>query len=295
MDPFHADFAEVEQSGAGVGGFLGVLESVPRAVVGNAGGVIDAEAPAEHVEGVNAVVAEFAVAPVPEPVPVVMHVRFDVAFVSDGSLPKVEVEVACWFDGLLGDGFARGVIEGAREKHLTDGFFGAQVLDGFFHPRAALVSHLHEALMLSRRGDDEFCFERVLAAGLFDEHVFTGLHGEHCGGRVPEVGGSDKDSVEGFVIEEAAEIFHALAGGGLFGRDDFQPIFKPTRIYFCYVGDFGVWTRKDGVDVGHPATERDDGAADFFAGCAGRADGGEGGDKRGHGGGGGRFKKRATG
>ena len=65
--------AEIEGGDQRVGRFLVVLEEVAAAAGGDALRVIDLQAPAGQVEHVDAVVADLAGAPVPEPVPVVME------------------------------------------------------------------------------------------------------------------------------------------------------------------------------------------------------------------------------
>ena len=70
--PGDASFTEIVCGDGGVGRLLVVIEMVAIPFAGNAGGMRDAEAPAGDVERVDAVVAEFAVAPMPMPMPVVM-------------------------------------------------------------------------------------------------------------------------------------------------------------------------------------------------------------------------------
>jgi hypothetical protein len=141
-----------------------------------------------------------------------VDVRFDIAFVGDGALPQFEIDLTSGFDGLLGDGLAGGVVEGASEEDFTDRLFGSQMLDGFFHPRPPLVTHLDEALVFAGRLDDELGLERVLAARFFDENMLARLHGKDRCGRVPEVRRRDEHRIERFIVEEAAKIFHSFAG-----------------------------------------------------------------------------------
>src|SRR5687768_1589897 len=90
--PTDADFAEVEAGDAGVWSFLVVVEMVAAAFVGDAARMGYAEAPTGDVEGVDAVVAEFAVAPVPMPVPVVMNEVVLIRTLGSGTLPERIIE-----------------------------------------------------------------------------------------------------------------------------------------------------------------------------------------------------------
>ena len=83
---------ELEADDVRVGRFLIVVEAVAAAGGGDADREIDAQAPAAQVDHVDAVVAEFAVAPVPEPVPVVMQVVGVEGPARRRALPEIVVE-----------------------------------------------------------------------------------------------------------------------------------------------------------------------------------------------------------
>ena len=91
-------------------------------------------------------------------------------------------------------------------------------------------------------GHDHLRLVRILAAGLFHIDVLAGLHGEQRRRRVPEVRRGDEDGVERLVVEEGAEILHALAGRALLVGDRFHAAFEPLRIHLGEIGD---------LDVGH--------------------------------------------
>src|SRR5207302_3097939 len=65
--------AEIETGHIDVGCFLIVLKMVAAAATGDAAGRVHSQTPAGEVQRVDAVVAEFARAPMPEPVPVVVQ------------------------------------------------------------------------------------------------------------------------------------------------------------------------------------------------------------------------------
>ena len=80
--------AVVERRDAGVRRLLVVLEPVASAAEGDAARRVHAQSPARHIHGVDGVVAEFAVAPVPEPVPVVVDEVVLERLLRRGALPK---------------------------------------------------------------------------------------------------------------------------------------------------------------------------------------------------------------
>src|SRR5438045_3574522 len=70
--PHSALAAEVKSGAAGVGRFLIVVKMVAATAKGHTLGIIDTERPARCVQRMDAVVADFAIAPMPAPMPVVM-------------------------------------------------------------------------------------------------------------------------------------------------------------------------------------------------------------------------------
>src|SRR5688572_3046537 len=91
--PRRARRAEIIHRRAAVRRFLVIIEMVTAAVKSNTPWIFDSETPARDVEGVNAVVREFAAAPVPPPVPVVMHQVIDVRALRRGALPERVVQI----------------------------------------------------------------------------------------------------------------------------------------------------------------------------------------------------------
>src|SRR5438128_147662 len=86
--PHRAFVAEIKRGAAGIGRFLVVLEMITATAEGDALRVFDAESPARCVEHMDAVVADFAVAPMPAPMPVVMDEVVDVRALVRRSLPE---------------------------------------------------------------------------------------------------------------------------------------------------------------------------------------------------------------
>ena len=265
LHPLAAGVTEIIDCRAGVRRFLRVVVEVAAAVVGRAQRIVALNAPTQDVERVDAVVAELAIAPVPDPVPVVMRQRLEVVFriIRHGALPKIVVDVSRGGFFVHRHGFARVVVEAAAKSHRADGT-AVQRFDGILHPGAALIAHLHEPVVFRGGGDDHFRLVRVLAAGFFDIDMLPGLHAEQRGGRVPEIRRGDEDGVQRLVIEEGAEVLHSLAGDALLVVDDLQPAFESLRVHFRQIRDLHIRQLQQRLHMRHAATQRDDGHFDLL-------------------------------
>src|SRR4051812_33704291 len=211
----HGSFiAEMKGGGAGIGSFLVVLEMVAAAAKSNARGIINAEPPSGQVEGVDTVVSEFAVAPMPAPMPVVMHEVIDVRAFGSRPLPERVIEV-----GRNGHLFAvanrgaRVVVPGAGIQDFPD-HAGAELFHSFDHrrPTAALIAHLNNALVLAGGRDQQLAFVRVVTAWLLDIDMLAGRTGHNGCRCVPMIGRSNEDRVDRFIIEHPADILDAFGG-----------------------------------------------------------------------------------
>src|ERR1043166_6913306 len=168
--------AEIVGGHVRVGRFLVVVPAILAAAGSDADGTIDAQTPAADVEGVDAVVAEFAGAPMPEPMPVVVNEIVVIFAFGCRSLPERVVEI-----GRSGRGFAMAdraahvIVPAARKKDATD-FTAADLLDGLDDSghAAALRAELHLPVELARRGHHQFAFVRIVAGGFFDIDMFAG-------------------------------------------------------------------------------------------------------------------------
>src|SRR5262249_15478795 len=145
--------------------FLVVLEAIAPARGSDPQRQIDAKAPAAYVDHVDAVVAQFAIAPVPEPVPVVVQVIGAERPAWSGALPHVVIEpfgnLACFAAANRGpvvDVPSLGEV-GAANGSLAD------FLDPFNYlgPAAALVAHLHVPFVLAGCLDQQLPFARSVA------------------------------------------------------------------------------------------------------------------------------------
>ena len=253
---------EIEGDRVGVRRFLIVVGIADLgAATDDASGIIDAEAPADHVEGVDAVVAELAVAPVPEPVPIVVNVVGAEFLLRSGALPERPIQASRNGAGLsFADRRARIEVIGARAEEASD-FARAQALDGFADPapRAALRAVLNVPLVFAGGFDEEFAFARVMGAEFFEIDVLAGAECEEGGGSVPVIGRGDGDGVD-LVFERFAEITNCL---GPFGAALFHGGGGCVGVRFvdvADVGDFDIlkFGKLDGVG-GAAAGGADDG------------------------------------
>ena len=152
------------------GDVLGVgclpLILITEAAAGRADGNREplAHAPAQDVDHVDAVVAEFAVAKIPEPVPVVVDQIFVEGLHRCRAEPEIPVEVCGWLlDGLKADGIAPA---GEEEVALVDVANHAAVndFDGFSEaaPPAALGAAGGDAIVSAGGFDELGAFENVV-------------------------------------------------------------------------------------------------------------------------------------
>ena len=89
---------------------------------------------------------------------------------------------------------------------------------------AALISHLHVALVFAGSGDHERALGGVVAPGFLHVNMLTGLAAEDGGRGVPEVWRGDGDGVEVRIIKHAPQVGDAAARGGLALGDDRQAV-----------------------------------------------------------------------
>src|ERR1043166_2099806 len=181
--------AVVEGGDVEVGRLPIILEMVAIAAASDAFGGIHGEAPTGEVERMNAVVAEFARAPVPKPVPIVVNDIILEWPLGRGSLPKGVIQPFRNRRRLaMTDSGTMVRVPGTREKHfanLAAAQRGNRLDDPW--PASPLVSHLHDAFVFARRRDHQLALVQIMAAGLLDVNVFAGRAGEDCRGSMPVV------------------------------------------------------------------------------------------------------------
>src|SRR3954471_6281470 len=91
--PHRSAIAEMESRDARIWCFLVVFEMIAAAAKGHASGIINPKPPARQIERVDPIVAKFAVAPMPAPMPIVMNEVVDVRTFRGRSLPERIIQI----------------------------------------------------------------------------------------------------------------------------------------------------------------------------------------------------------
>ncbi len=162
-----AAIAKLKAGAQGVGRLLVIVEHEMPADGADFGGILHAQAPARHIDLVNALVAQVAVAVVPEPVPVVVKTILREGVLRRRAQPQVVVHARRHrLFRLAADGVAPLVAHAAGHVDIADESV-AQLLD--HHPsdtRALLAAVLHNAIVLLRGSHDLLGLEHIVRAGL---------------------------------------------------------------------------------------------------------------------------------
>lgn len=218
----------------------------------------------------NALVADVAVAEVPEPVPVVVDEVAMEGLFGGGAEPEVEVYVAGnFFVGFVADapaGFAA-VAFGDEEFSVLAAVDGGDLL-GPAAAGAALGAVLDDAVVFAGGLDALAAFEDVVAAGFLDVDVFAGLASPNGDEGVPVVGRGDGNGVDAFVFQELADVG---VGGDFGGVVFFQLVDSAADDIVVNVaesGDADAGNAAEAVDVGASASvDADNGDSDVFIGA----------------------------
>ena len=173
-----------------------------------------AHAPARDTHFVYPLVADVAVACVPEPVPVVLEAELVEGAHRGRSQEKIPVHARRRrFVGGVADGNAALEAQAFGHVDLADGTvpqcLHALDLEG---GAAVLGADLDNLLRVRGHLDHHLAFVDVVAGGLFAVHILAGLARPDGGQRVPVVGGCDGNGVDRGVGERLP---HVLVLGGL--------------------------------------------------------------------------------
>ena len=184
------------------------------------GKLLLAEAPAGLVELVGILVAEIAVAGETVPVPVVMEALAVGNDVGGGPGPEIKVETGGERRRRVDQPDARPPLVAQRVGHLHRADLSAlHEVDRVAHPAhaAALRAHLAHAPELAGPLRHHASFLDGVTARLLDVDVLTGLHRPDAHQGMPVIGRGDRDDVDVFAIEDAADVLDVLrlAGGVL--------------------------------------------------------------------------------
>ena len=213
--PTDANLAEVVRGIRRVGRFLIVIMMIARTVHRHTLGIIHLQAPAGHVHEVRSVVLHFAAAIEPVPVPVVMHEVILVRPLRTWALPEFPTLFAQPLGHLhklaLADAAATATVVAAR-KCRRPNLASLHPLDSLNDTRlaAALIAHLHLALVFLRRGHDQLGFARIVTGGFLHVHMFASFHRENGHWCVPKIRCGDGHRIDRFIVEDAPEIICAL-------------------------------------------------------------------------------------
>src|SRR5205823_6879476 len=167
--------------------------------------------PAGVVHLVDALVADVAVAEVPEPVPVVMHEVAVVRLLGRRPQPEVEVQLRRRLgDRLVPDAPARlaAVALGDEQLAVLPGLDGGD-LTGPAGVAPLLGAVLQDAAVLLNGLDAAAALADDVAHRLLDVDVLARLHAPDRQERVPVVGRGDRDRVEVLVVQRLADVLHA--------------------------------------------------------------------------------------
>src|SRR5262249_31078833 len=219
-----------------------------------------AQTPAGLVHLVDALVADVAVAVIPDPVPVVV----------DGAELGVAVrrvvrcrpapEIIVHRRGRLlravhlADAVALLVAQAARQGHFAK-LAGVQVLHRLAQPAAAaaLGAGLADLLVLAGRLDDAPALADVVADRLLDVDVLAVLDRPDGGQRVPVVGGGDRDDVDVLVVDHLADVLDELGHLPLLAFDGLHRLADDALVAVADGGDDAAVLAVESANVRHAA------------------------------------------
>ena len=78
---------KIHRNHHGVGRFLVVVMTVATSAGGNTRGILNVQAPTGDIDAMDSIVAQFAVTPMPEPMPIVMEIIVAIRTAGRWSLP----------------------------------------------------------------------------------------------------------------------------------------------------------------------------------------------------------------
>ena len=199
-----------------VGNLLRVLEPVNPGIARYAGrkGILDTPAqglnpPNRRVQDVYTLIAQLAIAVIPEEPSVIMEAVDIKGPFRRGPEPDVVVHrrrrVAV---GRVADRRTQLALPGIDFAHFAE-FSRFQEFDGALEVRRAPVlrAHLADPLVFAHRISDPLSIVDRLRQRLFDVDIFPRLARQDSDPRVPVVGGGDEDGVDVLVVEHPLELF----------------------------------------------------------------------------------------
>ena len=263
--------AEVDQGDHRVGRLALVRVAEPAAEADDALGQGGAgDHPAGDVHLVDPLVADVAVAEIPEPVPVVVDVVGVERVLRRRAEPEVVVDGrGCFGVRLDADALAGLVAEPARDEQLAV----LARLDDLGHPgprlhAPALRAVLDDPVVLPRGLDGDAAFVDVVAARLLDVDVLARLAAPDGDQRVPVVRRGDRDRVEVLVVEGAADVLDRLGRAAAALGDRLDVLRVRRGVGVDQVGDLDPLHLAERADVrAAPAVQAGDADADGVVGA----------------------------
>src|SRR6185437_5381523 len=241
-----------------------------------------AQPPACLVHFMDALVAEIAVARVPNPMPIVMETLAHKRTHRRGAAPQIVVATLgrLLWPAHFADAAARLVAQTTRHLDFAE---LARVQEGHCFLQAgaaaALRTGLTDAIILASRLDDAATFADIVADRLFDIHIFAVLQRPNSGESVPVIGRGDGDDVDVFVFDDFANVLLELGRAALFFLDSLHGSADDGRVRVADGGDDGIElvVAGEGTDMAHtPAVNANDGDTQLIVDLAfpsGRGDG----------------------
>ena len=168
-----------------------------------------AEKPPGDVHLMDSLVAEIAVAVIPEPMPVVVKALSLNRGHRRRAAPQIVINVG-WrlLRGIdLADARAGFVTQAAGEDDSAE-VTGANPLDGLLDREAgaALGAGLNDSLVFARGFDQLVAFPDFMADGLFHIDIFARLHGPEGGQGVPVVRRGNGNSVDVVLLQQLPDV-----------------------------------------------------------------------------------------
>ena len=203
---------------------------------------LHAQAPARHVEFVDALVADVSVAGVPNPMPVIVEAVLGEGLHGGGACPEVVVD-ASRHRLLFGvsDRVPPFVAKPAREVNVSN-----QAVPHLLHSfdnrlaGAAVRAVLHNPVVLLDGAQQLPAFPPVVGERLFDVDVFARLAAPDGLQRMPVVGRGDGNRVNGLVIQQLAQVDESRRPLDSHLLDFAQPLVQDVLIHVAESGDFHV-------------------------------------------------------
>ena len=258
----------------GVGGFaiIDIAESAADGQNARRQGVL-AQEPAGQVHLVRALVADVAVAGVPDPVPVVVQVLPAQRFHRRRTTPQVIVDAGRdrLFAAHLADAGAVLVTGAQGVEDLAEMTLpgpGHRLVEG--DGGTTLGAALDDPAVSPGGPDELSTFPDVVRKRLLDVDIAARLHRPEAGQHVPVVGRGNTDSIDVLAVQQLANVLIAFDLQTLL----LKPAYAGAQVVFVRVAQGGNADVSEGEQflkvIAAPSADADNGDADVVVGAAER-------------------------